>query len=121
VGVRVAAILTLVLLIAYHLMRIAATACSGFACDAYIPLSLLLPFLVLIGAAVSGVLAISAARRDRAWLIVLILCTAVGAIGPIIGLLVLRDSPDAFVVTSTLLVAVAPVGALAYGFRRQPA
>ena len=120
-GVRGAAILTLVLLIAYHLMRAAATACTGPGCDFYIPLSLLFPVLVLIGAAVSGVLAISAAWRDRAWLIVLILCTAVGVIGPIIALVVLRDSPDAFVVSSTILVALAPVGALAYSFRRHPA
>lgn len=115
-GVRVAAIVTLLLLIAYHLMRVAATACTGSGCDFYIPLSLLFPLLILIGAAVSGVLAISAARRDRAWLIVLILCTAVGVIGPIIALLVLKDSPDAFVVSSTILVALVPVSALAYSF-----
>jgi hypothetical protein len=102
-------------------MRIAATACSGSVCDAYIPLSLLLPLLVLVGAAVSGVLAISAARRERTWLVVLILGTAVGVIGPIIALVVLRDSPDAFVVTSTILVALAPVGALGYSFSRRAA
>jgi hypothetical protein len=121
VSVRVAAIVTLLLVIAYHLMRAAATACTGSACDAYIPFSLLLPLLVLIGAAVSGVLAISAARRDRAWLIVLILCTAIGVIGPIIALVGLRDSPDAFVISSTILVAVAPVGALVYSLGRRAA
>jgi hypothetical protein len=121
VAVRVAAIVTLLLLLAYHLMRVAATACTGSVCDAYIPLSLLLPLLVLIGAAVSGVLAIAAARRDRAWLVVLILCTALGVIGPIIALVVLRDSPDAFVVSSTILVALAPVGALVYSFSRHAA
>jgi hypothetical protein len=121
VGVRVAAIVTLVLLIAYHLMRVAATACTGSGCDFYIPLSLLLPLLILVGAAVSGALAISAARRDRTWLMVLVVCTAVGVLGPIIALVVLRDSPDAFVVTSTILVAVAPVGALVYSFSRRAA
>jgi len=121
VGVRVAAIATLVLLIAYHLMRVAATACSGSACDAFIPVSLLLPILILVGAAVTGVLAIVAARRDTTWLIVLILCTAVGVFGPIVALVVLRDSPDAFVVTSTILVALAPVGALVYSFSRHAA
>jgi len=100
-------------------MRIAATACSGSVCDAYIPLSLLLPLLVLVGAAVSGVLAISAARREKTWFAVLIVCTAVGVIGPCIALVVLRDSPDAFVVASTLLVAIAPAAALAYSFSRQ--
>jgi hypothetical protein len=102
-------------LIAYHLMRIAATACSGSACDAYIPLSLLLPFLILAGAVVSGALAISATRRDRTWLIVVGVCTAVGVIRPIIALV---DSPDAFVVSSTILVALPPVSALVYSFSR---
>ena len=69
----------------------------------------------------SGVLAMSAARRETSWLVVLILCTAVGVIGPIIALVVLRDSPDAFVVSSTILVGLAPVGALVYSFSRQAA
>ena len=120
-GVRVAAIVTLVLLIAYHLMRVAATACTGSVCDAYIPLSLLLPLLVLIGAAVSGVIATSAARRDRTWMLVLGLCTAIAVIGPIADLAFLRDTPDAFVVTSTILVALAPAGALVYSFSRRAA
>ncbi len=100
-------------------MRIAATACNGSACDVYIPLSLLLPILVLIGSAVTGVTATSAARRDRTWMIVLGLCTVIGVVGPITALAVSRDSPDAFVVTSTILVAVAPVGALVYSFSRR--
>ena len=32
----------------------------------------------------------------------------------------LRDSPDAFVVSSTILVLVAPAGALVYSFMRRP-
>ena len=119
VGVRVSALVTLALLVLYHLMRVAATACTGGGCDIYIPMSLLLPLLVLIGAVVSGVLAISAARRDAAWLVVLLLCTVIGVVGPIVALLVLRDSPDAFVVTSTILDALAPVSALVYSFTRR--
>jgi hypothetical protein len=121
VGVRVAAIVPLVLLIAFHLMRLAATACTGSGCDFYIPLSLLLPLLILAGIVVSGVLAISAARRNRTWLIVLSLCTAVGVIGPIAALIVLRDSPDAFVVSSTILGVLVPVSALVYSFSRRAA
>ncbi len=79
-SVRVLGFVTLALLIAYHLMRIAAT-----------------------------------------WLMVLGLCTAVGVIGPIIALVMLRDSPDPFVVTSTILVALVPVGALVYSFSRRAA
>jgi len=120
-SVRILAFLTLALLLAYHVMRIAATACSGSVCDAYIPLSLLLPILILVGSAVTGVVATLAARRDRSWLIVLGLCTAIGVAGPIVALALLRDSPDVFVVTSTILVALAPVGALSYSFRRRTA
>jgi uncharacterized membrane protein YeiH len=97
-------------------MRIAATACTGSVCDAYIPLSLVLPILILVGSAVTGVVASLAARRDRSWLIVLGLFTAIGLVGPIVALALLRDSPDVFVVTSTILVALAPVGALSYSF-----
>ena len=102
-------------------MRIAATACSGSVCDAYIPLSLLLPILILVRSAVTGVVASLAARRDRSWLIVLGLCTAIGVVGPIVFLALLRDSPDTFVVISTILVALAPVGALSYSFSRRTA
>lgn len=47
---------------------------------------------------------------------VLSLCTLLGVIGPLVALAVLRDSPDAFVVTSTILVAVVPASALVYSF-----
>ena len=117
-GVRVVAIVTLALLILYHLLRAAATACNGSGCEIFIPISLLLPLLILIGAAWSGVLAMLAARRNRMWLIALGLCTGIAVIGPIVALIVLRDSPDAFVVSSTILVSLAPVGALVSGFAR---
>ena len=118
-GVRVAAIVTLALLGTYHAMRAAATACAGGGCDIYVPISLLLPLLILVAAALTGIMAIAAARHDKAWLIVLSLCAAVGVIGPIISLVVLRDSPDAFVVSSTILVTLVPVSALAYAFTRR--
>ncbi len=60
-------------------------------------------------------------RIAATWLMVLGLCTAVGVIGPIIALVMLRDSPDPFVVTSTILVALVPVGALVYSFSRRAA
>ncbi|HEX7264285.1 MAG TPA: hypothetical protein VF383_08930 [Candidatus Dormibacteraeota bacterium] len=119
-GLRVAAIITIALVIAYHLMRAAAVACVGDSCDIYIPLSLLLPLLALTGAVVTGLMAISAAWHEVRWLVALSICTVVGVFGPIVGLLVLRDSPDAFVVTSTILIALVPVSALVYSFRRKP-
>lgn len=118
-GVGVVAIVTLALLVIYHLLRLVASACSGSGCEVYIPVSLLLPLLILIGAVVSGLMAISAARRDRTWLIALGLCTGVGVIGPLVALIVLRDSPDAFVVSSTILVALAPVSSLVYSYTRR--
>ena len=69
----------------------------------------------------TGVVASLAARRDRSWLIVLGLCTAIGVAGPIVALALLRNSPDVFVVTSTILVALSPVGALTYSFSRRTA
>jgi hypothetical protein len=47
---------------------------------------------------------------------VLLLCTAASVIGPIAGLVLLRDSPDAFVVSSTVLLLLAPASALFYSF-----
>jgi hypothetical protein len=102
-------------------MRVVATACTGSACDAYIPLSLLLPILVLIGSVVTGVTATMAARRDRIWMIVLGVCTVIGVVGSIAALAVLGVNPDAFVVSSTILVALAPVIALVYSFSRHAA
>ena len=110
---------TLVLLVAYHVLRIAATACSGSGCDNYIALSLLLPVLVWIGALVSGVIATVSARSERRWPALLLLCTAASVIGPIAGLVILRDNPDAFVVSSTVLLLLAPAGALVYSFSRR--
>jgi hypothetical protein len=119
VGVRVAAILTFALLIAYHLMRAAATACQGSACDLYIPLSLLLPLLVVIAAAVTGILAVISARRRPRWLILLGTAAIVSVVGPSVLLLLLRDRPDAFVVSATISVAVVPLAALIYTFSRR--
>ena len=63
ITMRVSAFLTLGLLVAYDIVRVVATSCSGLQCDIYIPLSLLVPLLILILAAVTGVLTISAARQ----------------------------------------------------------
>ncbi len=119
-GIRAAAIVTIALLGGYHVMRLAARACTGTVCDAYIPLSLLLPLLVLFGAAVTGVMAMAAARHDRSWLVALSICSAVGVVGPVVALIVWRDSPDAFGVSSSVLVLLPPAGALLYSFTKRP-
>ena len=114
--IRSFAITTLVLLGGYHVMRAIAAQCSGAACDAYIPLSLLLPLLVLASAVVTALLAIAHARAVRTWLIILVATAALGVLGPLVSLIVLRDNPDAFVILSTVLVVFIPVSALLYTF-----
>lgn len=117
--IRVLALATIALLVVYHALRLAASACSGAACDVYIPLSLLVPALVWIGAGVTGVSATVSARSEKRWPALLLLCAAASVIGPIAALVILRDSPDAFVVSSTVLLLAAPVSALFYSFRRR--
>jgi hypothetical protein len=122
-AVRVCAIAALLVLGAYHVMRLAAAQCNGDACDWYIAPSVLLPLLVLALVGLTGVLAIAAVRgrRDapaaRAWLITLIITTVLGVAGPVVSLAILRDSPDALVVSGTVLYMLTPVAALVYGLR----
>jgi hypothetical protein len=122
-GVRVCAIAALLVLGGYHLMRLAAAQCNGVACDWYIAPSVLLPLLVLALVGLTGVLAISAVRRRRdapsarTWLVVLIITTVLGVAGPVVSLAILRDSPDALVVSGTVLYMLTPVTALVYGLR----
>jgi FtsH-binding integral membrane protein len=119
--VRISAAVALLLLAGYHALRFAAGGCSGAACDWYIPASLFVPLMVLAAVVTTGWLAVSAAIRTRerpgggAWLWSLVVCSILGVAGPLLGLAVLRDSPDALVVTSTVLLALAPVAALLYG------
>jgi hypothetical protein len=117
--VRVWSIITLVLLAAFHIVRILGPRCSGNQCDtSLLPLSTLLDVLILVVAAVTGFLAISAARQAAqvTWAAVLGACTLLGVLGPIVGLAVIRNSADAFVLTATLLVLLVPLTALAYSF-----
>lgn len=114
--IRALALVTIALLIAYHVLRVVATQCSGAQCDVYIPLSLLIPVLVLISALVTGLVALSAARRDTAWFALLLVSIVVSVAGPLVILAILKDSPDGFVFTSTVLVIAAPLAALLYSF-----
>jgi len=118
--IRVFAIITLVLLGGYHVMRAIVTQCTGAACDAYIPFSLLVPLLILVSAAATSLTALLRARHDTTWFILLAVCAALGVLGPLLILVVLRDSPDAFVVLSTLLILTIPVSALLYSFFKLP-
>lgn len=114
--IRGLAIAVIVLVGAYFVMRALATACTGGGCDVYIPISLLLPLLIFIATAVTAVLALASARGLGAWFAVLILSTVLAVMGPIVALLVFKDSPDAFVATGTVLELQLAVVALAYSF-----
>ena len=103
----------IVLLAAYFVMRALATACTGGGCDAYIPVSLLLPLLVFGTAAATGLTA-SVAARGSAWFVWLVISTILAVGGPLVALLVLKDSPDAFVATGTVLELQVAVVTLAF-------
>lgn len=117
-SIRVSAIVTLLLLTAFHTLRAAAAQCTGNGCDAYIPVSLLVPLLVLLLAGVTGVMASVAGRGI--WRGLLAGCTLLSVLGPIAALAAFRDSPDTFVLVATALVLFAPVSALAFTFLARP-
>jgi hypothetical protein len=114
--IRILAVGVIVLVGAYFVMRALATACAGTGCDVYIPISLLLPILIFLASAMTAVVAIASARGLGAWFAVLILSTALAVLGPIVALLIFKDSPDAFVATGTALELQLAVVALAYSF-----
>jgi hypothetical protein len=126
---RVCAVLTLILLAAFYGLRAAASHCSGAQCDAYVPWSLLIPLLIVLMVGVTGFAAVVSARsaargaQDQAarrgqmtWAWLLGILTGIGAVGPFVGLALLRDQPDAFVLTFTVLSLLVPVGALIHSF-----
>ncbi len=113
-SIRILASVTLLLLALYFALRAAATSCTGAGCDAYIPFSLLLPVLVLASAAVTGTVAVLNARPGGPWFAALVAVTGFGVVGPVIALVVFRDSPDRFVPVATALVLLVAVTALGY-------
>jgi cell division protein FtsW (lipid II flippase) len=129
-AIRTSAICTLVLLAAYFALRAIAAQCSGPQCDTYfIFASLLLPLLILVVAGWTGIAAASVARkrtreagdqavmrRHATWIYVLIACTLLGVLGPIVSAVILRDNPNLFVALATLLVSLVPISALIYSF-----
>lgn len=115
-AVRLLAGAVVVLVAVYFVMRGLATGCTGAGCDVYIPISLLIPLLILVTVAVTGIVATAQARASHAWFAGLLLSTVLGVIGPIVALLIFRDSPDAFVATGTVLELQVALVVLAYSF-----
>ena len=77
-------------------------------------MSLLIPIAILLMVAITGVFATAAARGSKVWFAVLLTSTFIGVAEPIVTLLVLRDRPDAFVATATVLELIVPVATLGY-------
>lgn len=121
-GVRIAAVISLALLAGFYGLRAAAAACVGAQCDLYIPLSVLVPALVLVMGAVTGVRATGHAHGalQPGWAVMLGTLTAVGVAGPVISLAVLRDQPDVLVPVASALSALVPLVALAYSLAPAP-
>ena len=117
-SIRILAVITFVLLIAFYILIALAGQCSGPECETYIPFSLLLPLAALVLAAITGylVIGVSRAQRQAGWLALLITCTIVSIAGPIVSAFVFRDSPDLFVPVATILILIAPLAALIYSF-----
>lgn len=92
----------------YHALRLILSACTGASCDAYSPLTLLLPISALVLAGVTGGMAAYEARSRRSWAIVLGACAVLGSIGPIVTAMALKDN-DTKVWVSTLFVLTVPV------------
>jgi uncharacterized membrane protein len=110
------ALVTVGLLVAYYGLRSMASQCSGTQCDAYIPVSLLLPGLILVMATLTGLWAIKAASRrsETTWWLILGACALAGVVGPVVSLVIWRDHPDTAVTVAALLLALIPVSALSY-------
>ncbi len=126
---RAFAIASLGLLAAYHALRVVAAQCSGQPCDAFIPISLLLPLLIVVTVALTGLLAVTAAKRRASvardpairnghylWIGFLTAAWVVGVLGPLASLAIFRDNPDPFVGIASLLAAVLPLSVLVYTF-----
>ncbi|TMD64401.1 MAG: hypothetical protein E6I84_13245 [Chloroflexi bacterium] len=110
------------MLISFHVLRVLASNCAGAGCDWFISLSLLLPLLILVATAATGLAAFSDASRERAssaWAIGLGVITLIGVLGPVASLAIFRDSPDRFIPVVTVLAALVPISALLYSFRQR--
>ncbi len=110
---------TLGLLVVYFVLRGLAAQCQGAQCDNYILPSLAVPLASVLAAAVTGTLALAAARRAgaaRMWFTILATCLVAGVGGSLASAFVFRDSPDIFVPVATALVLLIPLSALAFSF-----
>jgi len=114
--IRWSTMVTFAVAVAYYGLHALATQCLSLQCDVYIGPSLLLPILLLGGAVLTGIVALTRtrARPQGPWRGLLGGATVLSVVGPIVSLAVFRDSRDAFVPVATVLVVLTPLCALIY-------
>lgn len=81
---------------------------------------MLLPLAILVLVALTGWQAFhttSAGRAPDPWAAIFAALTVLGLVGPLLALLVFRDSPDRFLLIASLLTVPLPLAVLAYGLR----
>jgi hypothetical protein len=98
----------------YHVLRLMASQCTGAACDSYIPFSLFLPIIAILLAAVTAGVAVSEARANKLWAMVIGICGVLASAGSILAALAIEDN-DTKVWIATALVLSVPVIVLLYG------
>jgi hypothetical protein len=107
VTTRILSLVIVLIVIAYHGLRLILSSCSGASCDAYSPLTLLLPIAGVVLAGITGGLAAYEARGRRPWAVLFAVCGVLAFAGPIVLALVLKDN-DTKVWVSTVLVLTVP-------------
>lgn len=116
---RWSAIAAIVILAAYHVLRLAASRCTGGGCDVYIPISLALPLAAIVTVAIAGIAGVAASRGG--WQLAFGATLVLGVAGPPVALAIWRGSPDVLVPVATGLILLCPACVLAYSFvRRRP-
>lgn len=118
--IRVMAAGAVVLLAIYFAFRALARQCTGSACDAFIPVSLLIPLAIFVLVALTGTITTIRARSRYRWFGLLLALTAVSVFGPPIALLIFRDRPDGFVLAAAVLELPVPAAVFAYSFLVRP-
>lgn len=114
--IRVMAAGSVVLIAGYFAFRALVTRCTGAGCDAYIPVSALIPLAIFVLVALTGVLATIRARHRTGWFAVLLLLTALSVFGPLAALLIFRDRPDTFVLVAAAVELLVPIAVIGYTF-----
>ena len=102
--------LVVLVVLAYHVLRLMAEQCTGPGCDWYIPFSLFLPIIAILLAGLTGAFAAYGERDRRGWSVVIGICAILAVFGPILAAFALSDNDTkVWVATGFLLTVPATV------------